>query len=149
MSKYPRGVYVDFRRTPEGGWRGEMRFQLTDGHNMFRVAGDDDGTPGGAAHALSRAVAMADRLTSDPMVAQLLPPGTKLAIATVKSLAKAAHRGILGREIDGKPLYKHFTGAFGKLARALHGAEQKKQSTLAGGPLLLADRRAGDIGGCP
>ncbi len=138
--KYPRGVYVDFGRTPSGGWRGELRFTITDGGNAIRVSGSDEGDSGPAA-ALHRAVSMADRLTSDPAIANLLPPGTVAAISTVRTLARAAKRGILGRKINGKPLWQHFSGAFGALAKALHHAEQGKSSAgMAGGPLLLADR---------
>lgn len=149
MSKFPRGVYFDVKRVPGGGWKADLRFAVTDGGTGFRVSGTDEGEEEpSAARAVKRAIQIADRLTSDPTVAAMLPPGTVLAMQTVKGIAKAAARGILGHKVNGKPLWKHFSGAFGSIARTLHQASEKKTAALSGGPLLLADRRDGEIRGC-
>lgn len=148
--KLARGVYVNVKRQPDGGWMGELRFRITDGGHEMRVAGTDEQGGGGAPTALSRAVAIADKVISNPQVASLLPPGTLLAISTVKSIAKAAGNGLLDREIAGKPLYKHFTGPLGTLARALRGATKSPDRTpkqLSGGPICLADRSPGELKG--
>ncbi|MGN6111196.1 MAG: hypothetical protein ACTHU0_39220 [Kofleriaceae bacterium] len=144
--RLPRGVYVTVRRDPDGIWRGELRFNLTDGGTGFRVSGTDEGTGGGPGAALQRAVTTANALTSNPVIANMLPPGTVAAISAVRTLARAAKRGKLGLHINGKPLYKHFSGVLGKLAKALHGDKKKGSPSLSGGPpLQLVDGRRGGI----
>lgn len=147
MIDLPRGVYVDFRRTPDG-WRAELRFKLTDGQNQIRVSGDDAGLEeheAGPGAALARAAAVARMVTENPLMANVLPPGSVAAVSAARALAKAAKRGILDRPINGKPLYQHFTGAWRKLATGLRNAARGGGGAppqLAGGPLQLADGRS-------
>jgi len=144
MPTPPRGFYVDFRRTPEDNWRADLRMQLTNGGTAVRVSGTDEDTggEGGPGLALQRAVSTARSIVNDPAIANLLPTGTLTAIQAVRSLARAARRGVLGHVINGKPLYQHFKGPFGRLAKALHIAHKKKRGpALSGGPLRLVDAR--------
>lgn len=47
------------------------------------------------ADALERAASVADKIVSNPLIRDILPPGTNTAVAAVKTLAKAANVGKL------------------------------------------------------
>lgn len=145
MSRKPKGkgVWINFHRDDDGIWHGVITINFTDGGTGMRMSGTDEGvheSERGPGTALARSLAIADSLTSNPLLLPLLPPGALPALWTAKALVRAHKSGALQKVINGKKVWDHFSSPFRALAKGLSDVK-KAVMGCPGGPVRLCDGR--------